>query len=81
MAQAVCVIPGLSDRRALKAVVADRNRPKKRVKRAQAVLAAAGHDPEQRVALRLGVNRARGLGAGSSVLHDRSRLACHKTGK
>jgi len=75
----VCVIPGLSDRRALKAVVADRNRPKKRVKRAQAVLAAAGRDPEQQVARRLGINRARGFGAGSSGLPDRSCLACHKT--
>ena len=57
MAQTVCVILGSLDRQVLEAIVADRNRPRKHVERAQVVLAAVEHGPVQQVATRLGVSR------------------------
>ena len=57
MAQTACVILGSLDRQMLEAIVADRNRPRKHVERAQVVLAAAEHGPVQQVATRLGVSR------------------------
>ena len=57
MAQTVCVILSSLDRQMLEAIVADRNRPRKHVERAQVVLAAAERGPVQQVATRLGVSR------------------------
>ena len=57
MAQTVCVVVSSSDRQALEAIVADRNRPRKHAERARVVLAAAEHGPVQAVAIRLGVSR------------------------
>lgn len=57
MAQKVCVIVSLSDRQVLEAIVADRNRPRKHVERAQVVLATAERGPVQPMAAWLGVNR------------------------
>jgi hypothetical protein len=41
MAQTVCVLPPAEDRERLLAIVADRNRPLKHVRRAQIVLCSA----------------------------------------
>ncbi len=57
MAQTVCVIVSSSDRQLLEAIVADRNRPRKHVERAQVVLAAAERRPVQPMAVWLGVSR------------------------
>ena len=57
MAQTVCVIVSDLDRDRLRAVVADRNRPRKHVERARIVLASADREPTQRVAHRIGVSR------------------------
>ena len=46
MAQTARVILGLLDRRTLKALVADRNRPQKHVERVCIVLAAAARGPD-----------------------------------
>jgi transposase len=57
MAQTVCVILSSSDRQALAAIVADRNRAQKHVERAQVVLASAERGPVQQMAIHLGVSR------------------------
>jgi transposase len=57
MAQTICVFLTASNRRMLEAIVADRNRPRKHVERAQVVLASAERGPVQAVATRLGVSR------------------------
>ena len=57
MAQTVCVIVSALDRDRLRAVVADRNRPRKHVERARIVLASADWRPAQRVAHSIGVSR------------------------
>jgi transposase len=57
MAQTICVFLTPSNRRMLEAIVADRNRPRKHVERAQVVLASAERGPVQAVATRLGVSR------------------------
>ena len=57
MAQTVCVIVSAADRERLRAIVGDRNRPRKHVERARIVLASAEPEPAQRVAARVGVSR------------------------
>src|SRR5580704_1262602 len=52
MAQTVCVLAPAEDRERLLAIVADRNRPLKHVRRAQIVLCSADHLPVQEVAWR-----------------------------
>src|SRR5580704_12394352 len=57
MAQTVCVLPPAEDRERLLAIVADRNRPLKHVRRAQIVLCSADHLPVQEVARRASASR------------------------
>ncbi len=57
MAQTVCVIVSASDTERLEAVVADRNRQRKHVERAEVVLASVGGGPVQRIAEQVGVSR------------------------
>ncbi len=57
MAQTVCVILSASDRARLELIVADRNRQRKHIERAEVVLASAGHGPVKGVADRVGVSR------------------------
>jgi len=57
MAQPVCVLLSASDRQRLAAIVADRNRPRKHVERAQVVLASAERRAVQHTAGALGVSR------------------------
>lgn len=57
MAQTVCVILRTLDRERLEAVVADRNRVRKHVERAQVVLVSAQGGSVQSVAARLGISR------------------------
>ena len=57
MAQTVCVLPPSEDRQRLLAIVADRNRPLKHVRRAHIVLCSADRLPVQEVARRAGVSR------------------------
>ena len=57
MAQTVCVIVSALDRRRLEAIVADRNRQRKHVERANVVLASVGGGPVQRIAEQAGVSR------------------------
>jgi transposase len=57
MAQTVCVIISASDRDSLEALVADRNRKRKHVERAEVVLASAGGRPVQHVAKQVGASR------------------------
>ena len=57
MAQTVCVLPPAEDRKRLLAIVADRNRPLKHVRRAHIVLCSADCLPVQEVARRARVSR------------------------
>jgi transposase len=57
MAQRVCVVVNAAEREQLTAIVADRNRPRKRVERARIVLASADRHSAQRVAQSIGVSR------------------------
>ena len=57
MAQTVCVLPPAEDRERLLAIVADRNRPLKHVKRADIVLCSAERLSVQEVARHAGVSR------------------------
>ena len=57
MAQTVCVLPPAEDREHLLAIVADRNRPLKHVRRAHIVLCSGDRLPVQEVARRAGVSR------------------------
>ncbi len=57
MAQTVCVIVSASDRRQLEAVVADRNRLRKHIERAEVILVSARGGPVQGIAAQLGVSR------------------------
>ena len=57
MAQTVCVLPPAEDRERLLAIVADRNRPLKHVRRAQIVLYSADRLPVQEVARRASASR------------------------
>ena len=57
MAQTVCVFPPAEDRERLLAIVADRNRPLKHVRRAHIVLCSADRLPVQEVARRASVSR------------------------
>ena len=57
MAQTVCVLLSMSDRRRLKAIAADRNLPRKHVERVQIVLASADGRPVQQVATEIDVSR------------------------
>src|SRR5271169_1876763 len=57
MAQTVCVLPPAEDRERLLAIVADRNRPLKHVKRADIVLFSAERLSVQEVARHAGVSR------------------------
>ena len=57
MAQTICVLPPAEDRQRLLAIVADRNRPLKHVRRAHIVLCSADRLPVQEVARRAGVSR------------------------
>jgi Homeodomain-like domain len=57
MAQTVCVLPPAEDRERLLAIVADRNRPLKHVRRAQIVLCSADRLPVQEVARRASASR------------------------
>jgi hypothetical protein len=50
MAQTVCVLLSLSDRKRLEAIASDRNQPRKYVEGVLVVLAAAHRGPAQRVA-------------------------------
>ena len=57
MRQTACVIVSALDRERLEAVIADRNRQRKHVERAEVVPAAAGGGPVQRIAEQVGVSR------------------------
>ena len=57
MAQQVCVVLSAAEREQLAAIVADRNRPRKHVERAQIVLASADRYSTQQVAQSIGVSR------------------------
>ena len=57
MAQTVCVLAPAEDRERLLAIVADRNRPLKHVRRAHIVLCSADRLPVQEVARRASVSR------------------------
>lgn len=57
MAQTVCIIVSSDDRGRLEAVLADRNRRRKHVERAEVILASAGGGPVKAVAERVGVSR------------------------
>jgi hypothetical protein len=50
MAQQVCVVLSIAERKQLAAIAADRNRPRKHVERARIVLASADRHSAQRVA-------------------------------
>jgi predicted alpha/beta hydrolase family esterase len=57
IAQQVCVVLSTAERVQLAAIVADRNRPRKHVERAQIVLASADRRAAQQVAHSIGVSR------------------------
>jgi DNA invertase Pin-like site-specific DNA recombinase len=57
MAQQVCVVLSAAERGQLAAIVTDRNRPRKHVKRARIVLASADRHSAQQVAQSIGVSR------------------------
>ena len=57
MAQSVCVVVNAADRERLAAIVADRNRPRKRAERVRIVLASADRGSAQTVARTVGVSR------------------------
>jgi transposase len=57
MAQPVCVVLSVAERKQLAAISADRNRPRKHIERAQIVLASADRHPVQQVAHSIGVSR------------------------
>jgi len=57
MAQTVCVIVSASDRAWLEAIVADRNRQRKHVERAEVVLASIGGGTVKGIAEQVGVSR------------------------
>jgi len=56
MAQTVCVVLSASDRKLLEAVVADRNRLRKHIERAEIVLVSAGGGSVQGIAAQLGIS-------------------------
>ena len=57
MAQTVCVVLSVADRRQLEAVIGDRGRARKHVERARIVLSSADRLPVQRIAASIGVSR------------------------
>ena len=57
MAQTVCVVVSVDDRARLEAVVADRNRQRKHVERAEIILTSAGGGPVKAIAEQVGVSR------------------------
>jgi transposase len=58
MAQTVCILLSVSDRKRLELIVADRNRQRKHIERARVILASAEREcPVQQVAAEVGVSR------------------------